>query len=119
MASARICSIWRAVVGRVCARATAVQHFFHGRAARGGETLHRRCSRHGQHGATPKGGRGKKKGRARTGRVDGQRKEEEAQTLWGMLYADDTGIVSRSPEGLKKMMTIIVTACAAFGLTVS
>ena len=37
--------------------------------------------------------RGKKKGRARAGRVDGQRKEEEAQTLWGMLYADDAGIV--------------------------
>ena len=36
---------------------------------------------------------GKKKGRARAGRVDGQRKEEEAQTLWGMLYADDAGIV--------------------------
>ena len=26
---------------------------------------------------------------------------------------------SRSPEGLEKMMTVIVTACAAFGLTVS
>jgi len=39
--------------------------------------------------------------------------------LWGMLYADDAGIVSRSPEGLEKMMTVIVTACAAFGLTVS
>ena len=38
--------------------------------------------------------------------------------LWGMLYADDVGIVSRSPEGLEKMMTVIVTACAAFGLTV-
>ena len=60
---------------------------------------------------------GKKKGRARAGRVDGQRKEEEAQTLWGMLYADDAGIVSQSPKGLGKM-TVIVTACAAFGLTV-
>ena len=36
--------------------------------------------------------------------------EEEAQALWGMLYADDAGIVSRSPEGLQKMMTVIVTA---------
>ena len=36
-----------------------------------------------------------------------------------MLYADDAGIASRSPEGLEKMMTVIVTACAAFGLTVS
>ena len=61
---------------------------------------------------------GKKKGRARPGRVDGQRKKEEAQTLWRMLYADDAGIVSRSTEGLEKIMTVIVTACAAFGLTV-
>ena len=36
-----------------------------------------------------------------------------------MLYADDAGIVSRLPEGLETMMTVIVTACAAFGLTVS
>ena len=55
----------------------------------------------------------------RAGRVDGQRKEEAAQTLWGMLYADDAGVVSRSPEGLEKMLTVIVTACAAFGLTAS
>ena len=43
-------------------------------------------------------------------------KGEEAQALWGMFHADDAGIVSRSPEGLEKMMTVIVTA---FGLTVS
>ena len=60
----------------------------------------------------------KKRGRVRAGRVEGQRKEEEAQTLWGMLYADDAGIVSQSPKGLGKM-TVIVTACAAVGLTVS
>ena len=36
-----------------------------------------------------------------------------------MLYADNAGIVSRSPEGLEKMMTVIVTACVAFGLTAS
>ena len=54
---------------------------------------------------------GNKRGRARAGIVDRQRKEEEVQTLWGMLYADDTGIVSRSPEGLEKMMTVIVPVC--------
>ena len=64
--------------------------------------------------------REQKRARARSGRVDRQRKEEEAQTMWGMLYADDVGIVSRSPEeGLEKMMTVIMAACAAFGLTVS
>ena len=36
-----------------------------------------------------------------------------------MLYADDAAIASRSPNGLEGMMTVIVTACAAFGLTVS
>ena len=36
-----------------------------------------------------------------------------------MLYADDPGIVSRSSEGLERMMTVIVTACSSFGLTVS
>ena len=36
-----------------------------------------------------------------------------------MLYADDAGIGSRSPNGLERMMKVVVTACAAFGLTVS
>ena len=39
--------------------------------------------------------------------------------MWGILCADDAVIVSRSPEGMEKMTTSIVTACAAFGLTVS
>ena len=42
-----------------------------------------------------------------------------ATSLWGMLYADDAGVVSKSPEQLGKMMDVIVTVCAAFGLTVS
>ena len=36
-----------------------------------------------------------------------------------MLYADDAGVVSQSPEQLKKMKGVIVVVCAAFGLTVS
>ena len=36
-----------------------------------------------------------------------------------MLYADDAGVVSRSPEQLRKMMGVIVVVWAAFGLTVS
>ena len=64
---------------------------------------------------------GEKKSTSRTGKVDGRRgKEGEGvQRLWGMLYADDAGIVSRSLEGLERMMTVIVTACSSFGLTVS
>ena len=39
--------------------------------------------------------------------------------LWGMLYADDACIVSRSLQGLAKMMEVIVEVCRAFALTVS
>ena len=42
-----------------------------------------------------------------------------ATPLWGMLYADDAGVVSQSPEPLKKMMGVIVVVCVVFGLTVS
>ena len=42
-----------------------------------------------------------------------------ATPLWGMLYADDAGVVSRSPKQLRKMMGVIVVVCVAFGLTVS
>ena len=41
------------------------------------------------------------------------------RAVWGMLYADDVCIVSRSPQGLAKMMEGIVDACRAFALTVS
>ena len=42
-----------------------------------------------------------------------------ATPLWGMLNADDAGVVSQSPEQLRKMMGVIVVVCAAFGLTIS
>ena len=42
-----------------------------------------------------------------------------ATPLWGMFYADNAGVVSQSPEQLRKMMGVIVVVCAAFGLTVS
>ena len=42
-----------------------------------------------------------------------------ATPLWGMLYADDAEVGSRSPEQLRKMMEVIVVVCAAFGLAVS
>ena len=40
------------------------------------------------------------------------------RAVWGMLYADDACIVSRSPQGLAKMMEVIVEVCQAFALTV-
>ena len=36
-----------------------------------------------------------------------------------MLYADDAGVVSKSAEGLARMMTIVVEVFGEFGLTVS
>ena len=36
-----------------------------------------------------------------------------------MLYADDAGIMSKSVDGLAKMMTVIVSVFEAAGLTVS
>ena len=39
--------------------------------------------------------------------------------VWGILYTDDACIVSRSPQGLAKMMEVIVEVCQAFWLTVS
>ena len=36
----------------------------------------------------------------------------------GMLYADDSCIVSRSPQGLAEMMEIIEEVCQAFALAV-
>ena len=41
------------------------------------------------------------------------------RAVWGMLYANDAGIVSRSPQGLAKMLGAVVEVCRAFALTVS
>ena len=38
---------------------------------------------------------------------------------WGVVYADDARIVSKSPEGLAKIMAAIVTVFEAAHLTVS
>ena len=41
------------------------------------------------------------------------------RAVWGMLYADDARKVLRSPQGLAKMMEVIVEVCRPFALTVS
>ena len=41
------------------------------------------------------------------------------RAVWGMLFADDAGIMSKSAEGLAKMMTVIVAIFEAAGFTVS
>ena len=40
------------------------------------------------------------------------------RAVWDMLYADGACTVSRSPQGLAKMMEVIVEVCRAFALTV-
>ena len=44
--------------------------------------------------------------------------ERARRVVWGMLYADDAGVVSRSQEGLTRMMTTIVEVFGEIGLTV-
>ena len=41
------------------------------------------------------------------------------RAVWGMLYANDACIVSRTPQGLAKMLEVIVEVCRAFALIVS
>lgn len=65
--------------------------------------------------------KGWKRGKSRVGEVDEQEEEGGGLICCSgiMLYADGAGIVSRSPGRLQEMMTVIVTACSVFGLTVS
>ena len=61
-----------------------------------------------------------RKKRGAGGRGEATARESVLATpLWGMLYADEAGVVSRSPEQLRNMMGVIVVVCAAYGLTVS
>ena len=41
------------------------------------------------------------------------------RAIWGMLYADDACIVSRSPRGLERMMAVFVEVFDTFGLAIS
>ena len=40
------------------------------------------------------------------------------QALWDMLYAEDAGIVPRSPESPEKVMSVIVRVARLLGLMV-
>ena len=41
------------------------------------------------------------------------------RAVWGMLYADDACIVSRTPQGPPRMMEVVAEVCRAFALAVS
>ena len=40
-------------------------------------------------------------------------------SLWGMRYVDNAGVVSHSPEQLRKKMGVIIGVCVVFDVTVS
>ena len=62
-------------------------------------------------------GGGGKRGRPEKGRDEPQEAVAQPQAIWEVLYADDTGIVSRSRNSLAKMMADLVEECHSFGLT--
>lgn len=55
----------------------------------------------------------------RAGKTKQSKKMLLVRQIWGMLYADDAGIVSKTPESLATMMECITSTCTQFGLTVS
>lgn len=54
-----------------------------------------------------------------TGARVGTTLDQVRRAVWAMLYADDAGVVSKSADGLARMMTIIVEVFREFGLMVS
>ena len=58
----------------------------------------------------------RKKKRAR-GTTSGEQILEKS--LWGMRYVDKAGVVSHSPEQLRKIMEVILGVCVDFDVTVS
>ena len=53
----------------------------------------------------------KKRRGERAGESKCRRKSALATPLWGMLYVDDAGVVSQSPEQFRKMMGVIMVVC--------
>ena len=97
----------------VRARAPPVQHLLRGGYKRGLHAFQGGQRHHGRFG-TPE----EEKGDGGAGESN-CRRVRPRDAAWGMIYADDAGVVSQSPEQLRKMMGVVVVVCAAFGLTVS
>ena len=98
---------------RVRVRAPHVQHLPRGGYRRGLHAFQGGQRHYGRFGTPEKEKVGGGRGEATAG------DSVLATPLWGMLYADDAGVVSQSPEQLRKTMGMIVVVCAAFGVTVS
>ena len=97
---------------RVCARASPVQALLRGGykcgllAFQGGQRYHGRFG-------TPEE---ENRGGGAAGRREATAREPDLVTsLWSMLYDDNAGVVSLSPEQLMKSMGVIVAMCEAFG----
>ena len=101
---------------RVHGRAPSTQHLLRGGYKRGLHAFQGGQRHHGRFG-TPEEEKGDGGARGRGEATAGE--SVLATPLWGMLYADDAGVVSQSPEQLRKMMGVRVVVYAAFGLTVS
>ena len=101
------------VKARVRAGTPPVQHLLRGGYKRGLHAFQGGQRHHGCFGTPEEERGGEEAGEATAG------ESVLATPLWGMLYADDTGVVWQSPEQLGKMMGVIVVVCAAFGLAVS
>ena len=95
------------------ARAPPVQHLLRGGYKRGLHAFQGKRRHHGRF-STPEEEK-------RSGGAGGSkcRRVSPGDAALGLLFADDAGVVSRSPEQLRKMMEVIVVVCADFGLTVS
>ena len=97
-------SLWnRAFAKGACSRPSCYKRGLH--AFKGGQRHHGRFG-------TPE--------EEKVGRRGGGKQLPERQVLvtplWGILYADDAGVVSQSPEQPRKMMGVIVVVCAACGV---
>ena len=98
---------------KVGTRAPPVQHLLRSGYQRGLHAFQGGQRHHGRFGAPEEENGGGGRGEATAG------EPALATSLWGMLYADDAGVVSLSPEQPRKVMGGIAVVCAAFDLTAS
>ena len=94
------------------AHAPPVQHLLRGGYKRGLHAFQGEQRHHGRFGTPKEENGGGGRGEATV------RESVLATPRWGMLYADDAGVFSQSPEQVRKMMGVIVVVCATFGLTI-
>ena len=98
MASVRVSSTWGKVLGKSVLLAPLLFNIFFTAVLRVAEerSLADAAIMDNMVQLQPKKEKGEKNGTSQTGKIyghGGQEEQEEAQRLWGMLYADDAGIV--------------------------